>query len=53
MACAECERSDSEPVNVAYTDGTRELVTLCAPCRSAFEQGGFVTEVSVENRQTV
>lgn len=47
MACTECERSDDEPVNVAYTDGTTELVTLCATCSSA-----FVTEVSIKNRQS-
>lgn len=51
MACTECGRSDDELVNVAYTDGTTELVTLCAACRSAFEEGGFVTEVSIENRR--
>lgn len=53
MACIECGRSDDEPVNIAYTDGTTELVTLCATYRSAFEEGGFVIEVSNENRQSV
>lgn len=53
MACTECGRGDDEPVNIAYTDGTTELVTLCAECRSAFEEGVFVTEVSIENRRSV
>lgn len=52
MACIECGRIDSEPVTVAYTDGTTELVTLCAMCRNAFEEGVFVTEVSIENRRS-
>lgn len=52
MACIECGNSDDEPVTIAYTDDTTELVTLCAMCRSAFEEGVFVTEVSIENRQS-
>ena len=47
MQCIECETDDATVVEVHYTDGRSEEVTLCDDCRDDYEDGGFVRTTSL------
>lgn len=47
MECIECEADDATLVEVEYTDGRGEEITLCNECRDEYEEGGLVQTTSL------
>lgn len=47
MDCSECGDEQSERVEICYSNGSTERLSLCADCRAAYRDGGMVQDVSL------
>lgn len=49
MECLECGSADARRVEVRYTSGDVEVLTLCETCEAEYESGGFVSGTGDED----